>query len=94
MPQFAEGLGLNLADALSGNAKLPAHLFKGAAPAILQAEAELKHTPFPVRQRMENVANLLLEQLEGCGVGGGWGALVFNEVSEVAVLLLANGSLE
>ncbi len=37
MAQLPQGLGLDLADALPGHPKLPAHLLQGAAAAVLQA---------------------------------------------------------
>ena len=41
--QFPQGLGLDLADALTGDVELLAHLFQGAGSAVLQAEPKTEH---------------------------------------------------
>ena len=63
MPQFAESFGLYLADALSGDAEVSAHLFQGSGASILQTESKLKHLSFAFAEGEQNVVHLLFEQL-------------------------------
>jgi hypothetical protein len=41
MPQFPQGLGFDLADALARDGEVLAHFFEGVLAAILQSEAHL-----------------------------------------------------
>ena len=41
--ELAQGLGLDLADALTGDVKFLAHFLQGTGAAVLNAEAELQH---------------------------------------------------
>ena len=43
MAQFAQRLGLDLADALAGYLKLAAYLLQRALVAVVQAKAQAKH---------------------------------------------------
>ena len=43
MAELAQSLCLDLAYTLTGNVELLAHLFKGAASAVLKTEAEPEH---------------------------------------------------
>ena len=90
MAQFAQGLGLNLTDALAGDVELFAHLFQRAAAAIVQAEAQLQHFALALGQAVQHILHLLLEQLVAGGVGGSQRGMIFNEVAQVAVVLFAN----
>ncbi len=45
MPQLPQRLGLDLANPLARHAKLPAHFFERAPPAVLEAEAHNEHLP-------------------------------------------------
>src|SRR5207245_89293 len=53
--QFAEGLRLDLADALARHVELATHLFQRAAAAVLEAKAKLQDAPLALRQRGEDV---------------------------------------
>ena len=55
VPQFSEGLGLDLADALPGDIKLLAHFLQGAGTAVLNTEAQLQHLFLTGGQGGENV---------------------------------------
>jgi hypothetical protein len=63
MPQFAESFGLYLADALSGDAEVPAHLFQGSGASILETESKLKHLSLAFAEGEQNIVHLLFEQL-------------------------------
>ena len=56
--ELTQGLGLDLADALTGDAELSPDLFEGAATAIIEAETELEDAPFTTAQGIENAADL------------------------------------
>ena len=45
--ELAQGLGFDLADALTGDVEFLAHLFQGAGAAVLDAEAQLEHLFLP-----------------------------------------------
>ena len=94
MAQFSQGLGLDLADALTGDVELLAHLLQGAGAAVLNAEAQLEHLLLPGSQGAQHVHQLLLEQGEGGGLRRLGGVLVGDEVAQVGVLLLADGGLQ
>ena len=46
--EFADGFGLDLADALAGYAEFAADFLQGAGAAVLQAEPEFEDAAFPV----------------------------------------------
>lgn len=60
--QFAQRLGLDLADTFTGYIKLFSYLFQGAAAAILQTEAQLEHLLLSRGEGGQHIAQLLLEQ--------------------------------
>ena len=94
MAQFAQSLGLDLADTLTGHVKLLAHLFQSAGAAVLDAEAQLQDLLLTGGQGGQDLHQLLLEQGEGGGLRGLGGILVGDEVTQVGVLLLADGGLQ
>ena len=57
--QLAQGLGLDLADTLTGDVELLADLLQGAGAAVHDAEAQLQH-----------LLQLLAQQGEAGGLGG------------------------
>src|SRR5262245_66695664 len=71
MAEFAERLGFNLSDALTGDLELAANFFQGAAPAIVEAEAQAQNFLLADGQRAERVLHLLLEDLVAGGLGIG-----------------------
>src|SRR2546422_983683 len=50
MSQVAQGLGLDLADALAAHAKALADLLQGALAAINEPKTELEHLPHPLER--------------------------------------------
>src|ERR1035438_3060056 len=53
--EFAQGLGLDLADALAGDFVLPAHLLQGAREAVVQAVAEFQDPALALVQPVEHL---------------------------------------
>ena len=92
--ELSQGLGLYLADALTGDTELSPDLFQCAAAAIIKAEAQLEDTSLTTTQGIENAADLFFEELVGGGVGRGEGSLVFDKVAKVGVFLFADGGFE
>ena len=69
MPQFAQGLCLNLPDPLPGDIELFADFLEGPGPAVFEAEAEKKDLPLPLSQGVEDFIQLLLQKSEGSRIG-------------------------
>ena len=57
--QLADGLCLDLADTLTGDAEIAAHLFQRAGTAIVQTEAETDDLLFTRGQALEGLIDLL-----------------------------------
>src|SRR6188508_195980 len=58
--KLAQGLGLDLADALAGDAELAADFLEGPVLAIAEAEAELDDLALAVRKLAQRLRDLLL----------------------------------
>src|SRR5258708_23064888 len=66
--QLAQRLGLDLADALAGDAEALAHLFERPLVAVDQPETQLQDAPLSRRERVEDVFDLRVEHRERRGV--------------------------
>src|SRR5579859_1506788 len=82
MAQLAQGLDLDLADALAGHAKAFADLLQGALVAVDEPKAELEHTPLARDKGIEGSLDRKLEHGDRGGVRGGCGLLVLDEIAE------------
>ena len=90
MLEFTDGLGFNLANALTGDVKLFADLFQGVVRAHLDAKSHAQHFGFARRQAVENVLHHITQTglhggFDRCGVVG-----VFDEIAQVRVVIVAN----
>src|SRR5579875_2193039 len=94
MAQLAQGLGLDLPDALACDMELLTHFFKRATASIVQTEAQLQHLALSLRQAIQHILYLLLEQLVAGRVRRRQGGVVLDEVTQVAVLLFAYWRLQ
>src|SRR4026209_1451524 len=94
MPQLRERLRLDLADPLPRDTELPADLFERAWVTVRQSEPELDDLLLPLRERMEDGAELLLQQDERGRVHRNDGVGVLDEVAEVGILFLADRRLQ
>src|SRR5262249_42794217 len=65
VPHLAQRLRLDLADALARDAELAPHFFQRARIAVDQAKALFENGALALRQRVEHVADLLLQQRVG-----------------------------
>src|ERR1700722_3626562 len=93
VPELGQGLGLDLADALAGDAELLAHFLQRPGMAVHQAEPELDDLLLARGQGIQDLLQLILEHDEGCGLDGHHGVRVLDEVPEVGVFL-ADGRLQ
>src|SRR5918996_34616 len=81
--ELGQRLRLDLADPLPGHAELPADLLEGPGVPVHQPEPELDHLLLPLRQRVEDRLELLLEEDEGGRVDRHDRLGVLDEVAEV-----------
>src|SRR5579859_2449511 len=82
MAQLAQGLDLDLADALAGHAKALAHLLQGALVTVDEPKAELDHAPLAWDKGIEGGLDCKLEHGDRGGVRGRCGLLVLDEIAE------------
>src|SRR3954471_12866916 len=94
MTQLRQRLRLDLPDPLSGDPELLADLLERARVAVDEAEAQLDDLLLPVRERVQDRVELVLEQEERRGADRHDGVAVLDEVAEVGVLLLADRRLQ
>src|SRR5437667_12735368 len=94
MAELAERLGLDLADPLAGHIEVATHLFERATAPVLEAESQLEHAPLARCEAVEHSLHLLLEELVAGGIGRGDACQVWDEVTQVGVLLLADRRLQ
>jgi hypothetical protein len=66
MAQLPQGLGLDLANALAGDAELLADLFERPKTAILQAKSENQDLALALTEFVQGFANLKLQDVAGC----------------------------
>src|SRR5260370_15646085 len=94
VPELAQRLGLDLADALAGDREVLADLLEGVLAAVGEAEPEAQHLLFARRQRVEHLVRLLAQRQADDRLHGRDHLLVLYKIAEVAVLLLADRRLE
>src|SRR6266478_8697355 len=94
MTELAEGLGLDLADALAGHREVLPHLLEGVLAAVGEAEAEAQDLLLARSQGVEHLIRLLAQAQADHALHGRADLLVLDEVAQVAVFLLADRRLE
>src|SRR5262249_18054153 len=87
--ELAQGLGLDLADALARHPEAVPALLEGVAALLADAEAHLEHLRLARRERRQDPPGVLGEARVERRVLGVHRVLVLDEVAEGAVLLLA-----
>src|SRR5687768_8181417 len=85
MAELAQGLGFDLANALTGHPELATDLLECPAAAVLKSKSHREDGAFPLREREQHIIDLLLEHLAGGGIGRRQRLLILNEIAEVAV---------
>ena len=94
MAELAESLCLDLTDTFTGNIELLADLFQSSGAAVLESETQPEHFLFTFCQGSEHLIQLFLEKGEGSSLSGNRHIVILNEITEMAVLLLADGSFK
>src|SRR5215813_4179457 len=94
MTELAEGLGLYLANALTGDRKVLPHFLEGVLAAVGEPEAEPQHLLLARGERVQHLVRLLAQREPDHALHGRAHLLVLDEVAQVAVLFLADGRLE
>src|SRR5689334_11777991 len=94
MLQLANGLSLNLPDALASDLKDPAHFFQRVCVTVAQAVPQLDDLALAIGQCFEDLLDLVLEHFLSRGTDGGFGPVVLDEVAEIAVFTFAHGPIE
>src|ERR1019366_8357567 len=89
--EFAEGFGLDLADALAGDLVLVADFLERARVAVVQAVTEFQNPALALRQAAEDLAELAPEQIEAGDLAWVLGGLVLDEVAEVCFVRISHG---
>src|SRR5207245_11179447 len=69
VPQLRQGLGLDLADALAGDAELLADLLEGASLAVVEPETHAHDLLLAIGELVESLGDRLVEEGTGGGVG-------------------------
>ena len=77
--EFAEGFGLDLADALAGDLVLVADFLERARETVVQAVAEFQDAALALREAVEDLAKLAAEEIEAGDLAWVLGGLVLNE---------------
>ena len=90
MAELPEGLCLNLADPLAGNAEELPDLLKRVIPAHVDAEAVPEHHGLPRGEGVEGLADVFLEAVSGRRLIRLREAAVLDEVSDMRVIVIAD----
>src|SRR3990172_9308356 len=94
MAQLTQCLGLDLTNPLTRDVEVLPDLFQRVILAIPQAKAHLQHLTLALGEHRQDGLDVLLEQLQRCGVDRLGGRLVFDEIAELARLLGPHRGLE
>src|SRR5262245_10560128 len=94
MPELAQRFGFNLPDALAGYGKLLSYFFESVIGLFPNSEPHSQHLLLARRECGKDLARLLLKIQIGHSFRRRHDTLVFDEISQMAVLLLADRRLE
>src|SRR6185437_9008904 len=90
MPQLAQRLRFNLADALARYLEALSNFFKRVLAAIFESKAHLDHALFPRGQRAQHLARILLQVHADHGLARRYRLAIFNEVAKMRIFLFAD----
>jgi len=91
MAQLAQGLGLDLADALTRHLEVAADLFEGMILAIHQAEAQLQDLALTLGKRGQGMLDLLTQHLTRGRIQWLEGVHILDEIFQLAGILVTAG---
>ena len=87
--QLANRLGLDLSHALASDLEDTANLFQGVRVAVVQSKPQADDLPLAIRERLEQLLNLLAQQPVGCTFERTVATMVFDKLAEAGVLAIA-----
>src|SRR6185369_5251316 len=90
MPQFAQGLGLKLPDALPRHAIDISQFLQRPAVTVHQAKAHFEDLPLTLVKHSQNFAQLLFEQCSTGHFRRVLGGLVFDEIADAHITVIAH----
>src|SRR5208283_1298274 len=94
MAQFPERLGFDLADAFTCDVELLSYFLQRVVRLLADTEPPPQYFFLALRQRIQNLADLLVEVLANGGLKRRRHLFVFDEIPQMAVLFLPDGSFE
>src|SRR5579863_5337469 len=94
MAQLAQGLCLDLANALASDVELLAYLFESATATIIKAEAQLQDFALALGQAVQHILHLLFEQLMAGGFRRCQSGVVFDEITKMTIFFLTDWRLQ
>src|SRR5713226_4601724 len=94
MAELAQGLDLDLADALACHAKALADLLQGALVTVDEPKAELDRAPLAWDKGVEGGLDRKLEHGDRAGVRRGRGLLALDEIAALGILFMADRCLQ
>src|SRR3712207_1199207 len=87
LSEEVEGLHLDLAHPLAGNVELAAYLLEGAGPVVLHSEAELDDLSLPLRQLVQGLPEVQLQERLGDSLRGCHGGSLLHKIAPRAWVL-------
>src|SRR6266436_4539128 len=94
MPQLAQRLGLDLADAFASHGKRLAHFFQSVLRAVFQTKAHLDDLLFAWSKRAQHLRSLVLQVDVDHGLSRRDHRAVFDKVAQVRIFLFADRRFE
>src|SRR5436305_10397889 len=94
MTQLTQCLSFDLANPLTSDVEFFAHFFQRAATPIVQTKAQLEHLALTLGQAVQHILDLLFEQLMAGGFSWSERGVIFEEVTEMAVLFFTDRRLQ
>ena len=92
--QASQCLCLDLPYAFAGDAELLSHFFQGICMSIGQAKSQAQNTSLARRQRVEQLLELLSKYLLIGDIARRQGLGVFDEMSQLALIVLSHRLLK
>src|SRR5262249_4035320 len=94
MLEFTNGLGLDLTDSFTGHFENAANFFERVIVTVAEAVAQFDDLALAVRQRLQDLLNLVFEHFLGRCVDRGFAGVILDEVAEITVLALADRAVQ
>src|SRR6266849_88296 len=94
MAQLTQSFGLDLTNTFACNMELFADFFQRAATAVVQAEAQLEYLALALSQAFKHIFHLLFQQLVAGSISRSKCRVIFNEVTQVAIIFFAYRRLQ